>query len=148
MPGHHCGRVIHQTSRQHRSFAMKRARGSDYLLLGGCWGIQMAGSWQLNSLKRNAGWLPPLREMLTSTEPEHCNDRAYRQTGHWGILPHRSQHLLFNAFFIFIAIVHEFVSSNILYTIYIYALFYSWKAHCLMWSVLIAICLGWLTLSL
>ncbi len=58
MPGHHCGRVIHQTSRQHRSFAMKRARGSDYLLLGGCWGIQMAGSWQLNSLKRNAGWLP------------------------------------------------------------------------------------------
>lgn len=58
MPGHHCGRVIHQTSRQHRSFAMKRARGSDYLLLGGCWGIQMAGSWQLNSLKRNARWLP------------------------------------------------------------------------------------------
>lgn len=37
---------------------MKRAQGSDYLLLGGCWGIQMAGSWQLNSLKRNAGWLP------------------------------------------------------------------------------------------
>lgn len=58
MPGHHCGRVIHQTSRQHRSFAMKRAQGSDYLLLGGCSGIQMAGSWQLNSLKRNAGRLP------------------------------------------------------------------------------------------
>lgn len=58
MPGHHCGRVIHQTSRQHWSFAMKRAQGSDYLLLGGCWGIQMAGSWQLNSLKRNAVWLP------------------------------------------------------------------------------------------
>lgn len=58
MPGHHCGRVIHQTSRQHRSFATKRAQGSDYLLLGGCWGIQMAGSWQLNSLKRNTGWLP------------------------------------------------------------------------------------------
>lgn len=43
---------------------------------------------------------PPLREMLTSTEPEHCNDRVYRQTQHWGILPHKSHHLLFNVIFL------------------------------------------------
>lgn len=53
---------------------------------------------------------PPLREMLTSTEPEHCNDRVYRQTWHWGILPHKSQHPLFNDF-VFFFFLSYFITS-------------------------------------
>lgn len=43
---------------------------------------------------------PPLRVMLTGTEPEHCNDRANTQTALWESLPPcRLQNLLFNGFF-------------------------------------------------
>lgn len=53
---------------------------------------------------------PPLREMLTSTEPEHCNDRVYRQTGTEGFfLSDPMYYLMFVCFFI--TRVHEFISS-------------------------------------
>lgn len=61
---------------------------------------------------------PPLREMLTSTEPEHCNDRVYRQTQHWGILPHKSHHPLFNGFFFFLQLILLQVHFQLIFLIF------------------------------
>lgn len=77
---------------------MERA-ASDYLLLGGCWGIQMAGSWQLNSLRCNAGRPPSfclsLSLSLSLSSISHSEGNCWQALGlntvmtHWAILPHR-----------------------------------------------------------